>query len=103
MVSKQKTAIVTGASQGIGAAVAQSFLELGYNLVANSRKITKANPFAAAANVALVDGDIGNPNAAAKIVDAALSQFGRIENTGSGGQVVEAKGVMRAAPLHRGS
>ena len=79
MASKQKTVIVTGASQGIGAGVAQSFLDRGYNVVANSRKITKANPFAAAANVALVDGDIGDPRAAAKIVDAAVSRFGRID------------------------
>jgi NAD(P)-dependent dehydrogenase (short-subunit alcohol dehydrogenase family) len=79
VASKQKTVIVTGASQGIGAGVVQSFLDRGYNVVANSRKITKANPFAAAANVALVDGDIGDPRAAAKIVDAAVSRFGRID------------------------
>jgi NAD(P)-dependent dehydrogenase (short-subunit alcohol dehydrogenase family) len=79
VVSKQKTVIVTGASQGIGAAVAQSFLDRGYNVVANSRNITKANPFVAAANVALVDGDIGDPRTAAKIVDTAVSRFGRID------------------------
>ena len=79
MVSQQKTVIVTGASQGIGAAAAQLFLDRGYNVVANSRNITKANPFAAAANVALVDGDIGDPRTAAKIVDTAVSRFGRID------------------------
>jgi NAD(P)-dependent dehydrogenase (short-subunit alcohol dehydrogenase family) len=79
MAGKQKTAIVTGASQGIGAGAAQSLLDRGYNVVANSRNITKANPFAAAANVALVDGDIGDPRTAARIVDAAVSRFGRID------------------------
>src|ERR1700740_2988889 len=79
MGTKQKTVIVTGASQGIGAGVAQSFLNRGYNVVANSRNITKANPFAAAANVALADGDIGHPSTAAKIVDTAVSRFGRID------------------------
>ena len=79
MASNQKTVIVTGASQGIGAGVAQSFLDRDYNVVANSRNITKANPFVAAANVALVDGDIGNPNTAATIVDTAISRFGRID------------------------
>src|ERR1700734_4434762 len=79
MTGKQKTVIVTGASQGIGAGVAQSFLDRGYNVVANARNITKANPFAAAANVALVDGDIGDPRTAAKIVDAAVSRFSRID------------------------
>jgi NAD(P)-dependent dehydrogenase (short-subunit alcohol dehydrogenase family) len=79
MASNQNTVIVTGASQGIGAGVAQSFLERGYNVVANSRNITKANPFAASANVALVDGDIADPRTAAKIVDTAVSRFGRID------------------------
>jgi NAD(P)-dependent dehydrogenase (short-subunit alcohol dehydrogenase family) len=79
VANKQKTVIVTGASQGIGAGVAQSFLDRGYNVVANSRNITKTNPFAASANVALVDGDIGDPRTAAKIADTAVSRFGRID------------------------
>jgi NAD(P)-dependent dehydrogenase (short-subunit alcohol dehydrogenase family) len=79
VVSQQKTVIVTGASQCNGAAAAQLFLDRGYNVVANSRNITKANPFAAAANVALVDGDIGDPRTAAKIADTAVSRFGRID------------------------
>jgi NAD(P)-dependent dehydrogenase (short-subunit alcohol dehydrogenase family) len=79
VASKQKTVIVTGASQGIGAGVAQSFLDRRYNVVANSRSITKANRFVASENVALVDGDIGDPRTAAKIVDTAVSRFGRID------------------------
>jgi NAD(P)-dependent dehydrogenase (short-subunit alcohol dehydrogenase family) len=79
MASMAKTAIVTGASRGIGAGLVEAFLKRDYNVVANSRHITKANPFAAAANVALVDGDIGDPRTAAKIVDTAVSQFGRID------------------------
>jgi NAD(P)-dependent dehydrogenase (short-subunit alcohol dehydrogenase family) len=74
-----KTAIITGASRGIGAGLVEAFLKRGYNVVANSRNITKANPFAATANVALVDGDIGLPSTAAKIVDTAVSRFGRID------------------------
>src|ERR1700719_5365956 len=78
MPSTAKTAIVTGASRGIGAGLVEAFLERGYNVVANSRNITKENPFTAAANVALVDGDIGHPATAATIVDTAVSRFGRI-------------------------
>jgi NAD(P)-dependent dehydrogenase (short-subunit alcohol dehydrogenase family) len=77
--SKQKTVVVTGASQGIGAGVAQAFLDRGYNAIANSRNITKANPFAATESLALVDGDIGHPTTAAAIVDTAVSRFGRID------------------------
>ena len=74
MANTQKTAIVTGASRGIGAGLVEAFLKRGYNVVANSRHITKANPFAASANLALVDGDIGDPRTAAKIVDTAVSR-----------------------------
>ena len=45
MENTQKTAIVTGASQGIGAGAVQAFLKRGYRVVANSRNITKAHPF----------------------------------------------------------
>src|SRR3979411_2536832 len=79
MADLQKTAIVTGGSQGIGAGLVKAFLNRGYNVVANSRHITKANPFAASANLALVDGDIGDRSTAAKIVDTAISRFGRID------------------------
>jgi NAD(P)-dependent dehydrogenase (short-subunit alcohol dehydrogenase family) len=79
MVNTRKTAIVTGASRGIGAGLVEAFLKRGYNVVANSRNITKANPFPAAANVALVDGDIGHLGTAATIVDTAVSRFGRID------------------------
>src|ERR1700675_887022 len=77
-MSDKKTAIITGASRGIGAGLVEAFLKRGYNVVANSRHITKENPFAGAANVALVDGDIGHPGTAATIVDTAVSRFGRI-------------------------
>jgi NAD(P)-dependent dehydrogenase (short-subunit alcohol dehydrogenase family) len=79
MANSQKTAIVTGASQGIGAGLVEAFLERGYNVVANSRNITRANRFAIAKNIVLVDGDIGERSTAAKIVDTAVSKFGRID------------------------
>ena len=55
MGTKQKTVIVTGASQGIGAWVAQAFLDRGYNVVANSRNITKSGAFNGSGQLALVD------------------------------------------------
>jgi NAD(P)-dependent dehydrogenase (short-subunit alcohol dehydrogenase family) len=79
MANSQKTVIVTGASQGIGAGLVDAFLERGYNVVANSRNITRANRFAIAKNIVLVDGDIGERSTAAKIVDTAVSKFGRID------------------------
>ena len=79
MANSQKAAIATGASQGIGAGLVEAFLKRGYSVVANSRNISEVNPFPASANLALVDGDIGDPKTAAKIVDTAVSRFGRID------------------------
>src|SRR5205807_1956162 len=50
-----------------------------YSVVANARNITKTNPFPASPNLALVDGDISDPNTAAKIANSAVSRFGRID------------------------
>lgn len=79
MESKQKTIIVTGASQGIGAGVVQAFLDRGYNVVANSRNITKSAAFAESAQLALVDGHIGDNAVATKVVETAINRFGSIE------------------------
>jgi len=74
-----KTVIVTGGSQGIGAALVSSFLERGYNVVANSRNITKSGAFEVSDNLALVDGSIAEAATAAKIAEAAKSNFGSID------------------------
>jgi NAD(P)-dependent dehydrogenase (short-subunit alcohol dehydrogenase family) len=79
MVNKQKTVIVTGASQGIGAGVVQAFLDRGYNVVANSRNIKKSATFTESAQLALVDGNIGDSAVAAKVVGTAISRFGSID------------------------
>jgi NAD(P)-dependent dehydrogenase (short-subunit alcohol dehydrogenase family) len=79
VASKQKTVIVTGASQGIGAGIVQSFLDRGYNVVANSRKITKSGAFSESDRLALVDGHIGENAVAAKIVQTAVQKFGSID------------------------
>ena len=79
MSSQRKTAIVTGASQGIGAGVVKAFVARGFNVVANSRKLTPSDEVAASDRVALVDGDIGDPATAARIVETALSRFQSID------------------------
>src|SRR4030095_2471854 len=79
MSDPRKTAIVTGASQGIGAGIVKGFVERGFNVVANSRKVTQSAEIAAAHNVALVDGHIGEAATAAKIIETALSRFKSID------------------------
>jgi NAD(P)-dependent dehydrogenase (short-subunit alcohol dehydrogenase family) len=79
MANSSKTVIVTGASQGIGAAIANLFLERGYNVVANSRRISEKNELQRSDSLALVDGDIAVPATSDLIVSTALKRFGSIE------------------------
>src|SRR6202023_3645936 len=79
MSNQRKTAIVTGASQGIGAGIVNAFVERGFNVVANSRKVTQSTEVAASDHVALVDGHIGEPATAAPIAETALSRFKSID------------------------
>jgi NAD(P)-dependent dehydrogenase (short-subunit alcohol dehydrogenase family) len=79
MSVQERTAIVTGASQGIGAGVAKLFLERGYNVVATAREMTRKNPLGHSRQLALVDGDIGEPATAAKIAATAIDRFGSID------------------------
>src|SRR6478672_8403454 len=79
MIGPRKTAIVTGASQGIGAGIVKGFVERGFNVVANSRKVTQSTEVAASDRVALMDGDIGQPATAAKVVETALARFQSID------------------------
>jgi NAD(P)-dependent dehydrogenase (short-subunit alcohol dehydrogenase family) len=75
MKSARKTAIVTGASQGIGAGIARAFVARGFHVVATSLKVTQSPEVAGSDRVALVEGDTGDPVTAAQIVEAALSRF----------------------------
>jgi NAD(P)-dependent dehydrogenase (short-subunit alcohol dehydrogenase family) len=76
-VSSKKTAIITGASGGIGAGLVDRFLKEGYNVVATSReanrKVTSSD------NLVLLDGDIGNRQTAAYAVEAAINNFGTVD------------------------
>src|SRR5580704_12160857 len=79
MSSQRKTAIVTGASQGIGAGIVNAFVERGFNVVASSRKMTQSTEVAASDRVALVDGNIGELATATRIVETAMSRFKSID------------------------
>ncbi|QOY85624.1 SDR family NAD(P)-dependent oxidoreductase [Paludibaculum fermentans] len=79
MANNQKTVIVTGASQGIGAGVVKAFLSRGYNVVGTSRNATKSKELSASDSLALVDGDIGQPETAQKAADLAVKRFGSID------------------------
>ncbi len=88
----KKTVIVTGASQGIGAAIVQAFLDRDYNVVATSRNVSRAG-FSPSPNLALVDGDIGLAATAEKVAQAAIAKFGSIDH------LVNNAGIFAAKPF----
>jgi NAD(P)-dependent dehydrogenase (short-subunit alcohol dehydrogenase family) len=75
MNTSQKVAIVTGASQGIGAEIVKAYRQLGYRVVATSRTITPADD----PDILTVAGDIGERATAQRIVAAATARFGRVD------------------------
>jgi NAD(P)-dependent dehydrogenase (short-subunit alcohol dehydrogenase family) len=91
-LSDKQTAIVTGASQGIGAAIAQAFLDRGYNVVATARSVSKAG-FAPSPSLLLVDGDITQSATADNVMQTAIARFGSINH------VVNDAGIYIAKPF----
>jgi NAD(P)-dependent dehydrogenase (short-subunit alcohol dehydrogenase family) len=78
-MSTSKTIVITGASQGIGAGLVNTFAERGYNVVATSRSVSRSSEIPASEKVVRVDGDIADSATARKVVETALSRFGRID------------------------
>jgi NAD(P)-dependent dehydrogenase (short-subunit alcohol dehydrogenase family) len=88
-MSTQKVAVVTGASQGIGAALVSVYRKLGYAVVANSRSMTPSDdPL-----VLTVAGDVADPAVGARVIDEGLAAFGRIDT------LVNNAGVFVAKPF----
>ncbi|MEU9326727.1 SDR family oxidoreductase [Streptomyces canus] len=85
----QKVAIITGASQGIGAALVEGYRKLGYAVVATSRTIAPVDD----ADVLTVQGDLADPATAGRVVEAAVERFGRIDT------VVNNAGIFVAKPF----
>ncbi|HUE25443.1 MAG TPA: SDR family oxidoreductase [Solirubrobacteraceae bacterium] len=72
----RKVAIVTGASQGIGAGLVAGFRRTGYDVVGTARTM----PESAERDFVTVNGDITKPETADRVVDQALARFGRIDS-----------------------
>jgi NAD(P)-dependent dehydrogenase (short-subunit alcohol dehydrogenase family) len=89
MGTEQKVAVVTGASQGIGAGIVQAFRDRNFRVVATSRSIKPS----ADADVVTIQGDVGAPETAEKVFKAALERFGRIDT------LVNNAGIFMAKPF----
>jgi NAD(P)-dependent dehydrogenase (short-subunit alcohol dehydrogenase family) len=90
-MSANKTAIVTGASGGIGEGLVEAFLREGYNVVATP--LNASQSLTASHSLTLVDGDIGKQETAAKAVEAAIQHFGTID------VLVNNAGIFRTKPF----
>ena len=88
-MSTQKVAVITGASQGIGAALVVAYRKLGYAVVANSRSITPSGD----PDILAVAGDIADPAVGARVIEQALATFGRVDT------LINNAGVFVAKPF----
>lgn len=89
MSNERKVAIVTGASQGIGAALVKGFRVRNYRVVATSRSITQGTD----PDILAVPGDIADPATAERVVREALGRFGRVDT------LVNNAGIFIAKPF----
>jgi NAD(P)-dependent dehydrogenase (short-subunit alcohol dehydrogenase family) len=89
MSTRARVAVITGASQGIGAGLVLGFRERGYLVVANSRSIQPDG----SPDVLTVPGDIADPEVAERVIAGALERFGRVDT------LVNNAGVFVAKPF----
>jgi 3-oxoacyl-[acyl-carrier protein] reductase len=89
MTEHRKVAVITGASQGIGAGLVEAYLTKGYRVVATSRSIApSSNP-----DVLVVAGDIGDPATGPRVIEEAVRAFGRVDT------LVNNAGMLVARPF----
>ncbi|QPF92977.1 SDR family NAD(P)-dependent oxidoreductase [Bradyrhizobium commune] len=89
MSTEQKVAVVTGASQGIGAGILEAFKDRNYSVVAASRSIKASDD----PNILTVPGDVGALDTAEKVFRAAYERFGRVDT------LVNNAGIFMAKPF----
>jgi NAD(P)-dependent dehydrogenase (short-subunit alcohol dehydrogenase family) len=75
MGTGQKVAVITGASQGIGAALVQAYRDRNYRVVATARKVQPSNDD----DVLTVAGDIADRKTAERVISSGMARFGRID------------------------
>ena len=75
MNSERKVAVITGASQGIGAALVEAYRNRGYGVVATARSMKSTDD----ESVLAISGDIRNRQTAERVFAAGIERFGRID------------------------
>jgi NAD(P)-dependent dehydrogenase (short-subunit alcohol dehydrogenase family) len=87
--NEQKVAVVTGASQGIGAALVKAFRSRCYRVVATSRSVAPSND----PDILSIAGDIGDPETGRRVIAEGLGKFGRIDT------LINNAGIFIASPF----
>ena len=89
MAAEQKVAVITGASQGIGAALVKAYLDRNYRVVATARSVKPTSN----ADILAVPGDIADRKTAQRAISEGLGRFGRIDT------LVNNAGIFIAKPF----
>ena len=89
MSNSRKVVVITGASQGIGAALVKAYRDRDYRVIANSRSIKPSSD----PDVIAVPGDIADRAVAERIVKEAVTRFGRLDT------LVNNAGIFIAKPF----
>jgi NAD(P)-dependent dehydrogenase (short-subunit alcohol dehydrogenase family) len=89
METEQKVAVITGASQGFGAALVKAYRDRNYRVIANSRSIKPGQD----SDILTIAGDVADPRTAERIVQEGLARFGRIDT------LINNAGIFIAKPL----
>jgi NAD(P)-dependent dehydrogenase (short-subunit alcohol dehydrogenase family) len=95
-----KVAVVTGASSGLGVAIAQALAEVGADVALGARRVDRLEETAqlvrdAGRKVVTVATDVANPEQCQALVDAAVAELGRVDI------LVNNAGVGTAVPATR--
>ena len=89
MSTERKVAVITGASQGIGAALVNAYRDRNYRVVATARSIKPSNDD----DVLAVPGDIADRKTAERVISEGMARFGRIDT------LVNNAGIFIAKPF----
>jgi len=102
MATPRKTVVITGASSGIGFALAEAYLGEGFNVVANSRSRERLEAAARALggpeNLLLIDGDIGRPETARRLFAEAIHRFDGVNVLVNNAGIFQAKSFVDYTP-----
>jgi NAD(P)-dependent dehydrogenase (short-subunit alcohol dehydrogenase family) len=89
MTTERKVAVITGASQGIGATLIKAYRERNYRVIATARSIERSSDD----DILAVPGDIADRTTAERAISEGVARFGRIDT------LVNNAGIFIAKPF----